>query len=360
VSDPSDFTKSVLPFLSGLEEDEAGPDPGEVSRRYCIPEERIVVLSRNENPYGPGPRVRTALQDVPLHRYPDSRPFIESLSEYSGFSREEIVIGAGMDEIITTICRIFLGPGDSALIPVPTYSFYGQAAMLCGAKPFYHPRLDDYSVSRQVPEKIKMAFLCSPNNPTGNVLSEENVRAVAEGTDAIVFLDEAYAEFAERSLIGLVREYDNLVVGRTLSKAFGLAGLRLGYAVAPPWIAEQYRRVAPLFSISSLSLAAGVAALQDLEWMRGCVKRIVSERERMSRSLACVHPSQGNFLYVHTREKSKVVVERLLRRGVIVRDCSSFPGSGEHCLRVTVGRPEENGRFLEELERAGEALAENG
>ena len=352
MSDQADFTKNVLPFLSCLEEDEAGTDPGEVSRRYGIPEERIVVLSRNENPYGPSPRVRTALQDVPLHRYPDSRPFIKSLSEYTGFSREEIVIGAGMDEIITTICRIFLGQGDSALIPVPTYNFYGQAAMLCGALPIYQPRQDDYSVSRPVPERIKMAFLCSPNNPTGNALREENVRAVVEGTDAIVFLDEAYAEFAERSLIGLVREYDNLVVGRTLSKAFGLAGLRLGYAVAPPWIAEQYRRVAPLFSVSSLSLAAGVAALQDLEWMRGCVKRIVSERERMSRSLACVHPSQGNFLYVHTREKSKVVVERLLLRGVIVRDCSSFPGSGEHCLRVTVGRPEENGRFLGELEKA--------
>jgi histidinol-phosphate aminotransferase len=197
-----------------------------------------------------------------------------------------------------------------------------------------------------------MAFLCSPNNPTGNALSEENVRAVVEGTDAIVFLDEAYAEFAERSLIGLVREYDNLVVGRTLSKAFGLAGLRLGYAVAPPWIAEQYLRVAPLFSISSLSLAAGVAALQDMQWMRGCVKRIVSERQRMSRCLACFQPSQGNFLYVHTREKSKVVVERLLRRGVIVRDCSSFPGTGEHCLRVTVGRPEENERFLEALGKA--------
>jgi histidinol-phosphate aminotransferase len=347
VRSPADFNKNILPYLSHLEDDEAGPNPSEIARRYGIPEERIVMLSRNENPYGPSPSVRMALEDVTLHRYPESRPFLRDLAGYTGYSEECIVAGAGMDEIITTICRIFLGPGEKAFIPVPTYNLYGLAAQLCGAKPLFLPRQEDFSVGPEIPENIKMAFLCSPNNPTGNALSEESVRAIVEGTKAIVFLDEAYAEFARKSLLKLVKEYDNLVVGRTMSKAFGLAGLRLGYAVAPPWIAEQYRRVAPLFSISSLSLAAGVAALQDLDWMRKCVGKIVSERERMMQRLAFVHPSEGNFLYVHTQEKSKSVIERLLRQGVIVRDCSSFPGSGEHCMRVTVGKPEENDRFLE-------------
>jgi histidinol-phosphate aminotransferase len=141
-----------------------------------------------------------------------------------------------------------------------------SSAGLC---PLFQARLSGFVVDTKIPEKIKMAFLNSPNNPTGNSLSEENVREIVERTGAIVFLDEAYAEFAEKSLLKLVSEYDNLVVGRTLSKAFGLAGLRLGYAVAPPWIAEQYRRVAPLFSISSPSLAAGVAALQLLSRLRG-------------------------------------------------------------------------------------------
>jgi len=357
VSDLADFTKNVLPFLSQLEEDEAGPDPSEISRRYGISEESIVMLSRNENPYGPSPRLCAALKDVPLHRYPDSRPFVKALSRYTGYPEEFLVAGAGMDEIITTICRIFLGPGDSALIPVPTYNLYGLAVKLCGALPLFQTRLSGFAVDTKIPERIKMAFLCSPNNPTGNSLSEENVRAIVEETDAIVFLDEAYAEFAEKSLLKLVREYDNLVVGRTLSKAFGLAGLRLGYAVASPWIAQQYRRVAPLFSISSPSLAAGVAALRDLDWMRECVKKIVLERERMSERLNCSNPSEGNFLYVHTEKKSETVVERLLRRGIVVRDCSSFPGSGEHCLRVTVGRPTENDRFLEELKKADTALS---
>jgi len=358
VSDQADFTKNVLPFLFRLEEDEAGPGPEEISRRYGISEESIVVLSRNENPYGPSPRLHVALKDVPLHRYPNSQPFLKALSRYAGYPEECLVAGAGMDEIITTICRIFLGAGDKALVPVPTYNLYGLAAELCGALPQYRPRLSDFSVDRKIPDGVKMIFLCSPNNPTGNALSEENVRAVVEGTESIVFLDEAYAEFAGRSLLKLVREYDNLVVGRTLSKAFGLAGLRLGYAVAPPWIARQYRRVAPLFSISSLSLAAGASALQDLDWMRECVGKIISERERMHRRLACANPSEGNFLYIHTEEKSKVVAERLLGRGVIVRDCSTFPGSGEHCLRVTVGKPEENERFLEEFEKADTKLSD--
>ena len=349
--DQADFAKKVLPFLANLDEDEAGPDPHQAAKQIGIPLQDLIVLSRNENPYGPSPVVGAALQDGPFHRYPDSRPFLEALAGYTGFSSEWLVAGAGMDEIISTICRIFLGRGDRALIPVPTYNFYALAAGLCGARPEYQTRAESFALEQDLPAGLKMIFLCSPNNPTGDALSEYKVRSVLEGTDAIVFLDEAYAEFAGKSLAGLVREYQNLVVGRTLSKAFGLAGMRLGYAIAPPWIAEQYRRVAPMFSISSPSLAAGIAALGDLEWMKECVRRIVSEREKMREKLPCALPSQANFLFLQTRGRSKTLAEQLLCRGIIVRDCSSFHGCGERCLRVTVGRMEENDRFLEELEK---------
>lgn len=348
--DQSHFIKNLLPFLDHLEEDEAGPDPIQAARKLGISPQEMIILSRNENPYGPSPFVREALQDVPLHRYPNSRPFLETLSGYTGISPEWLVAGAGMDEIISTVSRIFLGPGDRALIPVPTYNFYAVAVELCGARPEYRPRTEGFSVDPEIPAGLKMVFLCSPNNPTGNSLSEENVRAVLEGTDAIVFLDEAYAEFAGKSLADLVHEHQNLIVGRTLSKAFGLAGLRLGYAIAPPWIAEQYRRVAPMFSISSLSLAAGVAVLQDRAWMRECVIRIAQERDKMGARLSCALPSQANFLYLQTRARSKDIAERLLSRGIVVRDCSSFPGCGDRGLRVTVGRREENQRFLEEFQ----------
>ena len=223
---------------------------------------------------------------------------------------------------------------------------YGLAARFCGALPVHQPRLPGFAVDPNTPDGMKMIFLCSPNNPTGNLVSEETVRSIAESTEGIIYLDEAYAEFAEKSLLKLVKDYDNLVVGRTLSKAFGLAGLRLGYAVAPEWIAEQYRRIAPLFSISSLSLAAGVVSLNDLEYMRQTVSKIILERERLLDSLKNANPSQGNFLFIHTREKSDLVMERLLSKGVVIRDCSSFPGSDGHCIRVTVGTPEQNERFL--------------
>jgi len=349
VRDQADFAKKVLAFLSHLDEDDAGPDPHQAAKQLGIPRQDLIVLSRNENPYGPSPLVGAALQDGQFHRYPDSRPFLEALAGYTGFSPEWLVAGAGMDEIISTICRIFLGPGDRALIPVPTYNFYALAAGLCGARPEYRTRIVGSAMDPRLPG-LKMVFLCSPNNPTGEALSEDSVRSVLEKTDAIVFLDEAYIEFAGKSLAGLVMEYPNLVVGRTLSKAFGLAGMRLGYAIAPPWIAEQYRRVAPMFSISSPSLAAGTAALDDLDWMKECVRRIVSERERMRAKLPCALPSQANFLFLQTSRRSKALAEQLLCRGIIIRDCSSFHGCGERCLRVTVGRREENDRFLEELE----------
>lgn len=354
--DENRFARNVLSFLSHLDEDDAGPDPLEEARRLGIRPEDMIVLSRNENAYGPSPAVRAALQDVPLNRYPDSLPFLQALSKYTGYPEDWIVAGAGMDEIITTVCRIFLGPGDRALIPFPTYNFYAVAAELCGARPEYRPRTAGFAVEAEVPPGMKMAFICSPNNPTGNALAEENARAIVEGTDGIVFLDEAYAEFTKESLSSLVKEYDNLIVGRTLSKAFGLAGLRLGYAIAPPWITEQYRRVAPLFSISCLSIAAGAAALQNPDWMRKCVRKIVSERERMRERLPCAMPSEANFLFLQTRRRSKDLAKRLLSSGIVVRDCSSFYGCGEQGLRVSVGRREENERFLEEFKKIGEIL----
>ena len=142
------------------------------------------------------------------------------------------------------------------------------------------------------------------------------------------------------------QQYDNLIVGRTLSKAFGLAGMRLGYAVAPRWIADQYKRVAPPFyGISSSSVAAGVAALADLPFMKSSVEKIISERQRLQKETAA-HHSQANFLYLETKPASSEFVERFLARGIIIRDCRSFWGAGEHHARVTVGTPSENDRFL--------------
>jgi histidinol-phosphate aminotransferase len=341
-----DYSHNLVPYILNVEPDAAGPNLAEVCERYNIDPENIIKLNLNENAYGPSPLVGMMFKDVPLQEYPDSSLFLESLAKYTGYPESNIIVGAGMDEIITTISRLFLGQGDRALIPVPTYNVYEIATRLCGGMPFHWQRLSGFKVGPNPPNGMKIIFLCSPNNPTGNLIAEDTVRSIAESTDGIIFLDEAYAEFAEKSLLKLVEDYDNLVVGRTLSKAFGLAGLRLGYAVAPEWIAVQYRRIAPIFSISSLSLAAGIISLNDLKYMKETVSKIILERELLYSTLETAFPSKGNFLFIRTQEKSCLVMERLLSRGIVIKDCSSFPGAGDHFIRVTIGTPEQNKKFL--------------
>ncbi len=339
----------LRPCLGQLKPYVAGKGYVEISRKYGLKPEQIIKLGSNENPYGPSPKAIQAMQKVSPERYPEPEELIEALSDYTGYPAEMIVIGAGMDGVMDTLTRLFLDEGDTTFIPTPTFSYYEILTWLCGAKPSFAargPRFD-VPVDQDRLLKAKMAFICSPNNPTGNVISEKDVREIAEITDGIIFLDEAYADFSDHNLLGLVNDYDNLIVGRTMSKAFGLAGLRLGYAVAPEWIADQYRRATPpFFGITCASVAAGVAALGDLEYMRGSVAKIRSERERLRRAIGS-HPSQANFLYIETSDPSDIVVERFLSRGIIIRDCRSFRGSGEHHVRVTVGTPEQNDSFLE-------------
>ena len=226
----------LRPALGLLQPYVAGKGFGEISRRYGLRPEDIVKLGSNENPYGPSPGAKEALATVAMERYPEPEELLAGLSAYTGFPEDMILIGAGMDGVMDTLSRIFLDPGDSTFIPTPTFSYYEILTIMAAARPVFSARGPKHELAEAVPARTKMAFLCSPNNPTGNVMGEEQLRAILESTDAIVFLDEAYVEFAEESLIHLVKEYDNLIVGRTLSKAFGLAGMRLGYALAPHWI----------------------------------------------------------------------------------------------------------------------------
>jgi len=331
--------KSLKPYV-------AGKGFGEISRKYGIAPERIVKLGSNENPYGPSPKVIEALTTISPERYPEPEKLLAGLADYTGFPEDMIVIGAGMDGVMDTLTRLFLDNGDRTFIPTPTFSYYEILTIMAGARPVFSPRGLKNEISEDLPSDTKMAFLCSPNNPTGNVISEEDVRRIIESTDAIVFLDEAYVEFAEKSLIALVKQYDNLIVGRTLSKAFGLAGMRLGYALAPAWIADQYRRAAPpFFGVTCASAAAGSAALSDLSFMRESVKKIVAERQRLQKATNSL-PSEANFIYLKTEQSSEDFAERFLEKGIIIRDCRSFRGAGENHVRITVGTPSENDRFL--------------
>ena len=191
----------LRPVLSQLKPYVAGKGFGEISRKYGIAQEAIVKLGSNENPYGPSPRVAEAMACISPERYPEPEELIAGIAAYTGFPEEMIIIGAGMDGVMDTLTRLFLEKGDRTFIPTPTFSYYEILTITAGATPFLSPRGPHFEITSDVPPDTKMAFLCSPNNPTGNLTSEEEVRALLESTKGIVFLDEAYVEFADKSLI---------------------------------------------------------------------------------------------------------------------------------------------------------------
>lgn len=312
--------------------------------------EKVVKLASNENPYGPSPRVFEVLRNFSdLHRYPNPeyRALREKLSEYTGWEMQRIVVGAGIDGILETIFKILIDEGDEVLIPIPTFQYYAILAKLHCAKVVTVKRDENFMISEEVFEKIssrtKLIVVPSPNNPTGNAEDPKVVEEIVNSTNAIVFVDEAYVEFADSKL---EMDSDNLIVARTMSKAFALANLRVGYARLPRWLLRYYRAASTPFPISTLAEKCAVSALEDLDWMTSCVEKIRRERGRVYgelKKIVQVYPSQANFLFFRSR---KGLTEELLRRGVIIRDCRSFGIEG---YRVTIGKPEENEFFLEKL-----------
>ena len=240
-----------------IEEYVPGRSIEEIASTYGLKPESIIKLGSNENPLGPSPKaVKALIEAAPgANIYPsaDAHELREALSKYTGFPVSNIVAsGPGMDGLLDGLCRIIIEKGDEVIVPIPTFSYYELPARACGAEPVFIRRNQDFSLN---PEKIleavsprtKIIFLCSPNNPSGNLLPEADLRKIIENTDALVFVDEAYVEFADRNLAALVNEYDNVAVGRTFSKVFGLAGLRLGYGIMPEWLTKEYLRAATPF-----------------------------------------------------------------------------------------------------------------
>jgi len=336
----------------------------EIVSAYGLEPTSIIKLGSNENPLGPSPKAIQALVNVASYAniYPsaDAIELREALSKYTGFPVSNLIAsGPGMDGLLDGICRLVIERGDEVIIPTPTFAYYELPARACGGKPVFVRRNQDFSID---PEKIleaasgrtKIIFLCSPNNPSGNLLPENDLRKILENTMALVFVDEAYVEFADRNLAGLVREYDNLVAGRTFSKVFGLAGLRLGYGIMPEWLAKEYIRAATPFSVSLPALKAGVASLSDTEHRKKSIDLARKGREYLKEKIPFkVYPSQANFVLVDVAPlKAKAVTQNLMKKGIIVRSCDSFRDAGDSFIRITVGTPEQN----EIIVRAFEAV----
>ncbi|GAB4246261.1 MAG: histidinol-phosphate transaminase [Acidobacteriota bacterium] len=329
----------------------------------CARDETLegVLLDANENPY---PRV---YDGVALNRYPDplQRRLRQELANYVGLGPEWILAGSGSDEVLDWIFKTFELSGGIVVVE-PTYGMYRVLADLYEV-PVVQLQLGvEYrfcaELLRDVPPGPRLLFLCSPNNPTGTLLDPGEIRRTLEKWEGLVVLDEAYIEFSGApSLAEWVEEYPRLLVLRTLSKAFGRAGMRLGYVVAQPELVDYFTKVKAPYNLNAWVQEEGVRALRDRSRLAAEVRAIVEERERMAARLAAisgvqqVFPSRANFLLFRC-SRAREVWESLFREGIVVRDRSSVPGL-DGCIRVSVGRPEENELFLDRLRHHLERLA---
>lgn len=318
---------------------------------------RLARLASNENPFPPSPNaIAAALAELETaNRYPDERneSLLKALREYHGEYR--FVTGVGMDGVIETIIRMFINHGDRVAVSTPTFSFYSIAAKAQGGEVTLVPRRDDFSVDVEhfilESKDAKISFICSPNNPTGNATSPEDIEYILEHIDGLLFLDNAYVEFSEYDYRPLMDRHENLIIGRTMSKAFSLAGLRVGYAFVPPWLEPYYMRAATPFTLNTISAMAAVGALSDHNHVLKIVQHVRTWRERYLNEIPYpVFPSDANFVMVDVAPRNaEDVVHDLARKGIIVRSCTSFPGLGEHYVRVGIGEDWECERFLEEI-----------
>ena len=349
-----DLAARLRPALAGFEPYDPAFSPCRVN------------LSANENthalPEGVRGAIDAALLATPLNRYPDpmANELRDAIAERHGVARGSVCVGNGGDELLFNLLFAFGGPGRTLVTCPPDFSEYANFAAMCETAVARVWRdAEDFSVDADAlvaaAAGADLVFVTSPNNPTGDLLDPAVVRRLLDETDALVMVDEAYVEFAPEgsSVVGWVASEPRLMVLRTLSKAFGLAGARVGYLVVDPAVVDVLGAVRQIYSVDVLAQAAGLAALRCREALAGTVADIVAERERLAAGLSELPgvrtwPSSANFVLVCVPRAAEV--RRRLRdeHSVLVRDFSAAPGL-EGCLRLSVGTREENDALLDAL-----------
>ena len=310
-----------------------------------------IFLDANENPFGD------------LNRYPDPyhRELRSALSRLKGLPAENIFTGNGSDEVIDLCYRIFCNPGrDKALIFNPTYGMYEVSAAANDIEVIKVPLDENFNINISAVEphfdddRLKLIFICSPNNPTGNSMNSNDIEFIIRNFKGIVIIDEAYIDFSVHPSFSLkIMQYPNLVVMQTFSKALGLAAARIGMAFAGQEIIKYFFRMKPPYNISTINQAVALKKLDEISESRGQVKRIIEERCRLVQSLAKlkavekIYPSEANFLLIRVMD-ADYIYKMLLEKGVIVRNRSRMISN---CLRITVGTADENSRMISELEK---------
>ncbi len=361
----ADILRLAIPGVQGLSPYQPGKPIEELEREYGVA--NAIKLASNENPLGPSPRAleaaRQALRDI--HRYPDGNGFAlkQALARKLSVAPGNITLGNGSNDILELLARAFVQPENEVVFSEHAFALYPIVTRAVGAKPVITKAKNwghDLAAMRTaVNARTRLVFIANPNNPTGTWLKTEELESFirAMPSHVLVAVDEAYFEYVNEAdypnSVAWVGKYPNLITTRTFSKAYGLAGLRVGYGVSSPDIADILNRVRQPFNVNSVALTAAAAALDDATHVAGTVR---NNREGMQllaetfKSLGLKFiPSVGNFVCVDFGRPADLVYEALLRAGVIVRPVANY-GMPNH-LRVTIGLPEESLRFIAALKK---------
>jgi len=355
------YVRSIAPY-------QPGKPISELARELGLDEAGIVKLASNENPLGIGPRTRAAIDAAlgEIARYPDGNGYELklALSRRYGVDMSTIVLGNGSNDVLELVALAFLGPGRAAVMSQHAFAVYPLATQARGARSIVVPAKryghDLEAMARAIDEETYVVWVANPNNPTGTLARPAELEAFLRRVPerVLVVLDEAYNEYIKPDLradtVKWLKRHPNLVVTRTFSKAYGLAGLRVGYGLAHPSVADVMNRVRQPFNVNSLALAAAAAALDDMEFVARSyalnLQGMAQLEEGAGRLGVDFIPSYGNFLTIRVG-KAPEIYKRLLRRGVIVRPVGGGYGLPEH-LRVTIGTQAENEKFLGALAAA--------
>lgn len=318
-----------------------------------------IKLNQNENPYDLPAEVKREVCDrlaaMRWSRYPSFVPLeqIAKVARYAGWHPEGTLLGNGSNELLQVIFTAVLERGRSVVLSQPTFTLYGILARGLGAGVVDVPMLDGFRfdvegiIRAARRSDAAMVVLCSPNNPTGSLLSREDIRRIVESTQGLVVLDEAYVQFAPETQVALLGEYERLIILQTFSKAMGAAGLRFGYALGNPALMRQFEKLKLPYNVNIFSLLAVEVFIDREKELRWWIEKLIADREVLKKRLETitglkVYPSAGNFLLIESlRRPPKEVQREMASRGILIRDVSTYPGLGRG-LRITVGTPEEN------------------
>jgi histidinol-phosphate aminotransferase len=361
----NEWLEKRLQRLQGLESYSLERTNETIAKQYNIAAAEIVKLNYNENLFIPREKLaelmRKVAEECDLRIYPqeEENKLKQKIGDYLKTPKDRVVVGNGSDELIDRIGRLFLEKGDKAVSVTPTFPIFSYCIKHQGAEFTAVPLLNNFGLDAaklidNFTSETKLLYLCSPNNPTANQFGMDEVEALIEEFPGLVILDEAYAEFADYSMVPFVDDYENLIILRTFSKAFGLAGLRLGYALTNTDLAKTLTEKTPLpFPVSVFTLNMGQKLLENLDTVKKAVEELKVERGTLIKRLNKIggvkaFDSETNFVLFNTEKPSEDVYENLLKKGILIKKYGKILHM-DNCLRTTVGLPKMNDKLLEAL-----------